>query len=81
MYSSTAVALAAAAVDTRDQSVRAGISMFSRSPAITGTGDGSVRRPPLAEFGAMWGGRGAVARPRGVRWRSREPALRGAYQN
>ena len=30
---------------------RIGISMFSRSPAISGTGDGSFRRSPLAEFG------------------------------
>ena len=54
--------------------------------------EGSFRRPPLAEFSvgarsfvensfcaAMWGGRGAIVRPRGVRWRSGEPFPRGAY--
>ena len=52
------------------------ISMFLRSLAISGTGGGSCRRPPLVEFGfealyspiilyAVWGGRSTVARSRG----------------
>ena len=54
--SSTAVALAAAAVDTRSHCVRAGISIYLRSATITGTKQahpqgGAFRRPPPAEFG------------------------------
>ena len=65
MYSSTAVALATAAVDTRiavalaaaavvtrnQRNVRAGISIFSRSSSTSGTGDGSFRHPSLGELG------------------------------
>ena len=36
---------------------------------------------PRTSRAAVWGERGAVARPRGVRWRSGEPVIHGAYQN
>ena len=39
------------ALRKRNQSLRVGISMFLRYPAISGTGDGSFLRPPLAELG------------------------------
>ena len=34
---------------------------------------------PMTPWAAVWGGRGVVARPRGVRRRTGEPVLRGAY--
>ena len=51
--------------------------------------EGTIRRFPLAEFcddtcffaGNTEGGGVGVARPREVRWRSKEPVPRGAYSN
>ena len=69
---------------------RSGISMFLRSPALSGTGDGSFRRSPLVEFGVgarffadktlcrrvrpAWRGRS-----REPRWGLGEPFRSGAY--
>ena len=48
-----------------------------RSPSWTAGPDLSPTTPRTA----MWGGRGAIARPRGVGWRSGEPFPHGAYSN
>ena len=68
------------------------ISRYLRSPTISGTGDGSFPRPPLAEFSvvarsvlspiipcaAVWDGGDTVA-PQRARWRAGKPFQNGAF--
>ena len=48
------------------------------APRLPSLGLGHVLSP-VRPCATVWGGRGAVARPRAARWRSGEPFQNGAY--
>ena len=72
---------------------RIGIYMFNDPPPYRGPGTAPSDAPcspslalrpvlsPIRRCAAVWGGRGAVLRPRGGRWRTEEPFRNGAHQN
>ena len=55
-------------------------AVLRRAPFDAPRSPGSASGPVLSRMttcAAVWNGRGAVVRPRGVGWRTEEPALRG----